>query len=480
MTQTQQLLELSTTELECTSVQSQPAFLMEREGKWVVSGARHHPSGFEYGQLGLSTYPCNKANMAVLTHTLDPSRDLMSRHTTVHSKLADYAKNIPNISEGVLQPIRVLTDVPPVTKRVVATTKPTTTVDSMQQPVFSQAIWNHHVPLMDIRSRMTRGDISFINGMNVDSELNFVWTQFRVDTIRRVRYRTRIFKSVEQQVCNMKRSCHQELFCSLLVEEAIRVAKRYRDRKEAKGLQKPEGDFLIKAMPLKKENHGCKPVQGLQQGTKGSTSFVGSGSSWGIGTSRVASANTLRTYSENEGIRNWQCDVAGAIGGTVSPISHYAPSYATSLTAYEDVSDHSDTELTSVSNKACANDGHDSPIKVDLTVQIPSNMIDDDHALALVQVVSPDFDLSNVPESWDIYDINLAEDPPDDGKDDDDYSSGDDQEEIYDEPGKGSNYSSDDQENVYDEPDEGSHISEGPDEGYDSHPESMLYSEDEE
>ena len=71
---------------------------------------------------------------------------------------------------------------------MVAPTKPTATVDSMQQAVPLQAIWNHHVPLViDIRSRVERGDISFINGMNVDSELNFVWTQFGVQgTIRRV------------------------------------------------------------------------------------------------------------------------------------------------------------------------------------------------------------------------------------------------------------------------------------------------------
>ena len=84
-------------------------------------------------------------------------------------------------------------------------------------------------------------------------------------------------------------------------------------------------------------------------------------------------------------------------------------------------------------------------------------MIEDDHALALVQVVPPDMDILDVPETWDIYELDFARDLPQDGeeldrpydgqydyKEDstlDSYAPGDDQEEIYDEPGEGSYYS---------------------------------------
>jgi hypothetical protein len=44
-------------------------------------------------------------------------------------------------------------------------------------------------------------------------------------------------------------------------------------------------------------------------------------------------------------------------------------------------------------------DGH---IEYDLTIHVLPDMIEDDHALALVQVVPPDADLSDILESWDI------------------------------------------------------------------------------
>ena len=111
----------------------------------------------------------------------------------------------------------------------------------------------------------------------------------------------------------------------------------------------------------------------------------------------------------------------------------------------------------------------------------PPDVIVDDHALALVQVVPPDTDISDVPETWDIYDLDFTGDPsnvgedldgPYDGQYDyeedstlDSYAPGDDQEEIYDEPGEGSYYS--------DGPDEGSYPSD-PDEGHDSKLESLV------
>ena len=66
-------------------------------------------------------------------------------------------------------------------------------------------------------------------------------------------------------------------------------------------------------------------------------------------------------------------------------------------------------------------------------------------------------DISDVPETWDIYDLDFVGDPSNDGEDLDgpydgqynyeedstldSYAPGDDQEEIYDEPGEGSYYS---------------------------------------
>ena len=38
-------------------------------------------------------------------------------------------------------------------------------------------------------------------------------------------------------------------------------------------------------------------------------------------------------------------------------------------------------------------------IEVDLTIHVPPDVIIDDYALALVQVVPPDMDISDVPET---------------------------------------------------------------------------------
>jgi len=114
-------------------------------------------------------------------------------------------------------------------------------------------------------------------------------------------------------------------------------------------------------------------------------------------------------------------------------------------------------------------------------------VIEDHHALTLVQVVSPDTNISDVPEIWDIYNLDILGDPPGDGEELDgscdgqcDYEEestldphtpGDDQEEIYDEPGEGSYYS--------DGPDKGFSHSD-PDEGHDSDLEfSVPYSDGE-
>jgi len=150
---------------------------------------------------------------------------------------------------------------------------------------------------------------------------------------------------------------------------------------------------------------------------------------------------------------------------------------------------HADTQF---------DDGQDPYVGVDLAIQVPLDTIEDDRALALVRVVPPDADISDIPSHWDIYHIGLAESPPygdeeEDGSYHDPYdhednpgsgygSPGGYQEEIEDEPDEGSEYYEghhsdyDDQEDIYDEPGEGSEYSEGPDEGNSDSP---SYTDDE-
>ena len=136
----------------------------------------------------------------------------------------------------------------------------------------------------------------------------------------------------------------------------------------------------------------------------------------------------------------------------------------------------------------------DQPIEV-LTIYVPPDVIEDDHALALVQVVPPDMDISDVPETWDIYDLDFAGDPPQDGEELDgpydgrydyeedptldSYVPGDDQEEIYDEPGEGSYYSDGPTEG-HDEPCQGSYCSDSPNEDYDEPDGGSAYSDSDE
>ena len=139
--------------------------------------------------------------------------------------------------------------------------------------------------------------------------------------------------------------------------------------------------------------------------------------------------------------------------------------------------------------------GHDLPIEVDLIIHVPPDVIEDDHALALVQIVPPDTDISDVPETWDVYDLDFSGDSPEDREELDGpydgqynyeedpmldpYTSGDYQEEIYDELGEGSYYS-DGPSQGHSEPDEGSYQSGDPDEGHDSELESSVsYSDSE-
>jgi len=90
----------------------------------------------------------------------------------------------------------------------------------------------------------------------------------------------------------------------------------------------------------------------------------------------------------------------------------------------------------------------DSPIEVDLAINIPSDIAQYDHVLVLVQVTPPDIDLTDIPDNWDIYNINLNEDSDslDNGEDHNNVPSDDE-----------SNYPSDEEGEYYDGPDEGSY-----------------------
>jgi len=210
------------------------------------------------------------------------------------------------------------------------------------------------------------------------------------------------------------------------------------------------------------------------------------------------------TYKGSDAVTSWHHKVMQSMDGTTSSISDYAPSYPTtsigcpsdpdenlssfSLLAHPGGNDPEATETDSDSDvepesgvyETHSDGGHDLPIEVDLTIHVPPDVIEDDHALALVQVVPPDADISDVPETWDIYDLDFAGGPPEDReeldgpydgqydyKEDstlDPYTSGDYQEEIYDEPGEGSYYSDGPSEG-HSEPNKGSYYSDSPDEG---------------
>jgi len=135
----------------------------------------------------------------------------------------------------------------------------------------------------------------------------------------------------------------------------------------------------------------------------------------------------------------------------------------------------------------------DPPNKVNITVEIPPGVIQDNCIRAFVQVVPPDTSPLEFPKGFEYYDVDIT-DPPDEDEDYGDYpsydepnegsqtyySSGEDQEVFYDEPDEGSQsyYSSgEDQEEFYDEPDEGSHDSDSPDEGYGYDDDSASYSD---
>jgi len=221
------------------------------------------------------------------------------------------------------------------------------------------------------------------------------------------------------------------------------------------------------------------------------------------------------TYKGSDKVASWCHNVVETMEGTTSPLSEYAPSYpaisigcppysTTSIGCLPDSDEdassvllfvhsshdypkttemdfNSDGEWESEVCETLSDDGLGPPIEVDLTIYVLPEVIKDHHALALIQVVPPDTNISDVPETWDIYDLDVSGNPPGDreeldgpydGQYDyeeestlDPHTPGDDQEEIYDEPGEGFYYS--------DGPDEGFFHSD-PDEGHDSNLESSV------
>ena len=153
-------------------------------------------------------------------------------------------------------------------------------------------------------------------------------------------------------------------------------------------------------------------------------------------------------------VRGWRQGIAEAATEV------YAPStVATSVTACDDSDCDSESEQSQNLGKTDAatcttsdpelNSELDGHIEYDLTIQVPHDMIEDDHALALVQVVPPDADLSDIPESWNVYDIDLTGDLPD-------------EEEKWEQSESDCYWEEDPPNDILDEPDEGSYYSEDP------------------
>jgi len=122
---------------------------------------------------------------------------------------------------------------------------------------------------------------------------------------------------------------------------------------------------------------------------------------------------------------------------------------------------NSDGERESEVCETLSGDSLGPPIEVDLTIYVPPEVIKDHHALALVQVVLSDTNISDVPETWDIYDLDVSGDSS--GEELDGPCDG--QYDYEEEPTLDPHTPSSDQEEIYDEPGEGSYYADGPDEG---------------
>jgi len=149
---------------------------------------------------------------------------------------------------------------------------------------------------------------------------------------------------------------------------------------------------------------------------------------------QVGCMPTNSSYSKCNAVSSWCRNVAEALENVeriCSPVSSVElPSMALSKSYSEDL-DHiyddpnEDTLPQDSSNENISSEFPyqppsevDSYYQVDITVDIPTCMVEDNHVLALVQVLPPDTDLSDVPKNVDIYHINtedasvFRDDPP--------------------------------------------------------------------
>ena len=132
--------------------------------------------------------------------------------------------------------------------------------------------------------------------------------------------------------------------------------------------------------------------------------------------------------NKNDTICLWCHDVAENVGGIDSSIStDEIRSMTTSKSSIEDLDnftneeampqDSSDESYSSEPSQLPPSEV-DPSYQVELTIEVPSSMVEDNHALALVQVLPPDTELSDVPDYLDIYHITITdgsvidEDPP--------------------------------------------------------------------
>ena len=201
------------------------------------------------------------------------------------------------------------------------------------------------------------------------------------------------------------------------------------------------------------------------------------------------------TYKGSDTIKNWRRNVAIATGGFINPSISSVENLSTDskLENLELISNNSskadiepcqsidnseldsnsNVELNPTSSDIDQNTDQEFPIEAGLTINVPPEAIEDDCAIALVQVVPSDLDTSDIPEKWDIYHLNLAEESNSDGE----YPSSNDG-SYYDQnhcdefSSQNSDHPDDNQEVAFNEF-EGSNNSEDPHEGYDSYLESI-------
>jgi hypothetical protein len=273
----------------------------------------------------------------------------------------------------------------------------------------------------------------FMTQEEINEELDFTWDMYDVP----VHSRPQLRRQVYQQLKAVAMDTRQDLVEAVIYISSY-IAEEYLDRREANRLQKPTAPGAPGASASCKANPpSAFHAQSVQPQLTTALSYLPQRVD--VGLPFVSSA-------------------------PLSVVPHKD-------SQYDSDDDESDT-LVRVSSVELDSkpDGH---IEYDLTIHVPPDVIEDDHALALVQVVPPDADLSDIPESCDVYDIDLAQDLDHSDSPATDWEEEDlGQEEIYDEPDEGSYYSDDpgDDQEYEDEPDAGSYHSDSPDEDYYSDP----------